>query len=189
MSALARAVNPAPLPQSEPRHIEVVPTRAQRKARPKVFYAMITVGGLFAVLIAQLLLSIVVSDGAYEIAALQQQQRELARDEQQLTEALHVLESPQHLAANAVALGMVTSTGTAYLRLADGAVLGAAVQAKPTDGIVTGEDGQTLIPNVLLGGVPLVTPAAGEPTTGAPDGGSTDGSIASTEALPAPTTR
>jgi hypothetical protein len=189
MSALARAVNPSPLPQPEPRHIEVVPTRQQRKARPKVAYAMITVGGLFAVLIAQLLLSIVVSDGAYEIAALQQDQRELARDEQQLTEALQVLESPQHLAANAVALGMVTNTGTAYLRIADGAVLGTAVQAKTTDGIVAGEDGLTLIPNVLLGGVPIVTPASGAQTDGAPAGGDPSGSIASTEALPAPTTR
>ena len=113
----------------QPRHIEIVSSRSQRRARPRMVYAALTVAGLFAILIAQLLLSIAVSDGAYRIAALQGVQRELSRDQQTLTEQLHVLQSPQHLAANAQALGMVANTSTAFLRLADGAVLGTAVAA------------------------------------------------------------
>ncbi len=86
-------------------------------------HAVVTLGALFAIFAAQLLLSIAVSDGAYQIAALQQSQKELARTEDALAEDLAVLNSPQHLVADAASLGMVIATDAAYLRLADGAVL------------------------------------------------------------------
>ena len=124
------------------RHLDVVSTRAQKKARPRAVYALATVAGLFAILIAQLLLSIVVSNGAYQISSLQQVQKELSRDEQSLTEQLQVLESPQHLAANAQALGMVTNSSTAYLRLSDGAVIGQPVAATASGGFHSGADGE-----------------------------------------------
>ena len=117
----------APDVEQQRRHIEIVATRAQRRARPRLVYAAVTVAGLFAILIAQLLLSIMVSDGAYKIAALQGVQKELSRDQQTLSEQLHVLQSPQHLAANAESLGMVANTSTAFLRLSDGKVIGKAV--------------------------------------------------------------
>lgn len=193
-----------------PRHIEIVSTRSQRRARPRMVYAALTVGGLFAILIAQLLLSIMVSDGAYRIAALQGVEKELSRDQQTLSEALHVLQSPQHLAANAEALGMVGNTSTAFLRLSDGAVIGKAVAAKAGAGSVVGADGTLLIPNALLAGVPLAAhPAATVPklasakapaniasagtvkgAAGAPAGAQVPGSVASTPPkLPAPITR
>src|SRR5690606_10610575 len=157
-------VEPYYEPQS--RHIEIVSTRAQRKARPRLFYAIVTVGGLFAVLIAQLLLSIVVSDGAYQIASLQQQQRELQRDEETLTEAIQVLQSPQNLAVNAVTLGMVSNSSTAYLQLSDGAVLGSATAARVSDRIVLGQDRTTLISNALLVGTGIVTASDSTPASG-----------------------
>lgn len=195
MSALATArVAPARAPQSPPtRHIEIVPSRNQRKARPRAVYALVTVVGLFAILIAQLLLSIVVSDGAYQISGLQQQQRELSRDKQSITEQLQVLNSPQHLAANAVALGMVSSSSMAYLRLSDGAVLGAPVAARASDGIAFASDGGALIPNELLTGVPIVAPPGTAQTgadVGAPGTIAPSGSIPSTPVgLPSPVTR
>ncbi len=195
MSALATArVAPARAPQSSPsRHIEIVPSRTQRKARPRAVYALVTVAGLFAILVAQLLLSIVVSDGAYQISGLQQQQRELSRDTQSITEELQVLNSPQHLAANAVALGMVSSSSMAYLRLSDGVVLGAPVAARASDGITFAADGGALIPNELLTGVAIVTPAAAQQTgqdVGAPGTITPAGSIPSTPVgLPSPVTR
>jgi hypothetical protein len=203
MAAGAVEADEVPL---QPRHIEIVSSRSQRRARPRMVYAAVTVAGLFAILIAQLLLSIAVSDGAYRIAALQGVQRELSRDQQTLTEQLHVLQSPQHLAANAQALGMVANTSTAFLRLADGAVLGTAVAATASGGSVIGADGALLVPDALLKDVPLAAqPAvtdqaattgqaqigqatAQDATVGAPTGTVAAGSVASAP-IPAPITR
>ncbi len=184
--------SPAALPP-QPRRLDVVPTRDQKKARPKSFYALVTVGGLFAILVAQLLLSIVVSNGAYQISSLQQEQKELSRDQQSLTEQLHVLESPQHLAANAEQLGMVTNSNTAYLRLSDGVVLGNPAAAIANDVIQLGADGGPLVQNQLLAGVPLASMTPVSSTTaaaGAPQPAVANGSVASNGAvLPSPTTR
>lgn len=203
--SLATAVEADEVPL-QPRHIEIVSSRSQRRARPRMVYAAVTVAGLFAILIAQLLLSIAVADGAYRIAALQGVQRELSRDQQTLTEQLHVLQSPQHLAANAQALGMVANTSTAFLRLADGAVLGTAVAATASGGSVVGADGALLVPDALLKDVPLAAqPAVTDPaatadqapigqataqdaTVGAPAGTAAAGSVASAP-IPAPITR
>lgn len=186
----------APEVEAPTRHIEIVSSRSQRRARPRLVYAALTVGGLFAILIAQLLLSIMVSDGAYRIAALQGVQKELSRDQQTLTEELHVLQSPQHLAANAEALGMVGNTSTAFLRLSDGKVIGTPVAAKAGTGSVVGADGALLIPDALLTKVPLAAQAKpakaakASGKTGAPAGAPASGSVGSTpQKLPAPITR
>jgi hypothetical protein len=123
----------APVRETHPRHIEIVATKAQRRARPKVMHALVTLGAMCVIFISQLLLSIAVSDGAYRIAALQQSQKDLSRVEDSLAEQLAVLDSPQNLVANAASLGMVIATDASYLRLADGAVLPA-----PTIGIRSG---------------------------------------------------
>jgi hypothetical protein len=125
-------------------HIEIVSTRDQRRARPKTVYATIVIGGLFTVLLAQLLLSIGLSDGAYAIQSLQQKQRDLGRTQQVLSEDLERLSSPQNLAANAGAMGMVSNAAPVYLRLSDAAVLGAPVAATADDSTAG------LVGNVLL---------------------------------------
>ncbi len=159
-----------------PTHIEIVSTRQQKQARPRIAAAIITVGGLFAILAAQLLLTIATSEGAYEIASLQSKQAELARDQQVLTEKLQVLDAPQHLAAEAHGLGMVASSNAAYLRLTDGTVLGVPTRAVASSAIATATDGSPLIPDSLLKDIPLtsiaVTPAtvAGAAATLNPDG-------------------
>ncbi|MET1043457.1 MAG: hypothetical protein ABWX59_04965 [Microbacteriaceae bacterium] len=169
-------------PTEQPtRRIEVAPTRDQRRARPRTVYALATIAGVFAILIAQLLISIVLSDGAYQISALQTEQKELGRTAGTLTEELDVLNSPQHLAASAESLGMVSNANPAFLRLADGAVLGTPTAATEAGGSVIGAGGSLLVANSLLAGVDLAgqglpgavppatpeTPAAAEaPTTG-----------------------
>jgi hypothetical protein len=154
MTDAARATaRPRIRPSAEPapRHIEVVATRGQRRARPRTVYAVIVVGGLFVVLLAQLLLSIGLSDGAYAIQSLQQQQRELERTHQALTEDVDRLSSPQNLARNAQALGMVASASPSFLSL-DGSIQGTP-QAKGE--ATTALTADTLIGNSLLSGVPL----------------------------------
>ena len=85
MSAVAAAVarpmrQPLGQPLGQPtgtprRHLEVVPSRAQRRARPRMLPALVTIGGIAVILLAQLLLSIVIADGAYQISALQSANR------------------------------------------------------------------------------------------------------------------
>ncbi|CAN5135802.1 hypothetical protein BH09ACT1_BH09ACT1_05500 [soil metagenome] len=201
-----------------PRHIEIIATRSQKRARPKIVYALVAVAGLFVILMVQLLLSIVLSDGAYRIAALQSTQKELGRDQQTLTESLHVLGSPQNLAAQAQTLGMVVnSSDSGWLRLSDGAILKTPSAAAAASTVTT--TGGGLITNTLLtpeilasetaataaaaaavaaGGAPVAdttttatgTTAAGNGTTaGAPASGTADGSVASTTgAIPSPVT-
>ncbi len=171
--------------EEHPRHIEIVASRRQRRARPKLVYAIIAVGGLFVILIVQLLLSIMLSNGTYQISALQSTQKELSRDQETLTESLHVLESPQNLVTRAQQLGMVMNSSSAgWLRLSDGAVL----QAPSAAGAGTDATGGGLIPNALL--TPDMTAdgtvAAGG---GAPETPTSTSSVASDPgALPAPIT-
>jgi hypothetical protein len=152
----ARPSHPAAPSAPTRTHIEIVPSREQRKARPKLAYGLTAVLGIIAIIAAQLVLSIVTSQGAYDIAALQLQQKEATRDAQILTEDLDRMKSPQFLAANAQALGMVTNANPAYLQLSDGAVLGQPFGEQGT----SAAGASALVPNALLNGVPLVTEQA-----------------------------
>ncbi|KIU03109.1 MULTISPECIES: hypothetical protein [unclassified Frigoribacterium] len=206
-----------PQPSSAPaaRPVEIVTSRSQRRARPKIAYALIATAALFVLLLAQLAISIALSDGAYKISDLQAAKTELVRDQQKYSEQRDVLSSPQNLAANADELGMVRNSNPVYLDLATGAVHGSPAPAAGADEATSGN----LIPNTLLEGVPLTTKAPatssaddapagsdpgatsiGAPTTagaaavptetGAADGGSADESVASgANELAAPQTR
>lgn len=181
------SVRPAP---SQRPHIEIVTTKAQRRARPKAIYAVVTVGSLFLIFGAQLLLSIVVSQGAYEIDSLQSQQKDLLRTQEALNEKFDLLSSTQHLAENAAKLGMVPNGSPLFLNLATGAVAGAPGTVDPT-----GCGGTcNLVANSLLTGVPLTTTAppraqTSTATQSTATGTSTTASPPATvDALPAPVT-
>lgn len=183
---------------SEPaprRLVEVVATREQRRARPRVAYAIITVSSLFVIFAAQLMLSIVVSDGAYQIANLQTQQKELLRSQEALTEQLDIAASSQSLAINAANLGMVPAGNPLFLDLENGAVTSApGADAVTTPGCTSGCN---LIANDLLTGMVPVsktppTAATTAPTTTAPTTNAAAAPVAAPApqtALPAPVTR
>lgn len=183
-------------PSPQRRHIEIVATRTQRQARPRIVYALSAVAGMATIVVAQLLLSVGISQGAYEISSLQSAKVELGRTAEGVSEELVRASSPQNLAANAEALGMVANANPVYLRLSDGAVLGAPASAPGAP------PAAELVPNALLAGVPLVTdlkPAGAQGTgVGAPR--KADSSVASpvvpatppapvVTGLPTPTTR
>lgn len=179
---------PLASPRAEPtrrRHLEVA--RAPRRARPRVLPAIVTIGGIGAILLAQLLLSIVLADGAYTIAGLQAQQRDLERQEQALAEQLEVLSSTQNLIMNAENLGMVASGNPVFLDLSTGAVSG---NPTPAGGSLTGSKGNQ-VGNVLLADAPLVEPAASvDPASGSSSSGGGGASTASSPGMiPSPTTR
>jgi hypothetical protein len=163
-----RAAHSTPRPAAVPRHVEIITTRAQRRARPRVAYAVVAVVGLFAIFAAQLLLSIVVSDGAYQISSLQSQQKQLLRTQENLNERLDLRDSTQFLAASAAKLGMVPGATLRFIDLQTGAVTAAPGTTDPT-----GCGGScNLVANSLLTGVPLLAlapgtaQAAGTTTTG-----------------------
>ncbi|WP_308468651.1 hypothetical protein [Rathayibacter soli] len=167
-------------PQERSTHLAAVSSRARRRAKPRLFYASVTVATVLAIVVTQLLLSIGVSQGAYQIGGLNSANAALQRSLQAASEAVDTLSSPQNLAANANALGMVSNGTPVYLRLSDGAVLGSPAPASAAAGAVTGPSGN-LVPNALLAGVPL----AGQPITGHGPAAATSGSAAKTAATPA----
>lgn len=138
------------------RHLRPVlePTgrRAARAKRSPLAGALIAVAVVLAIFATQLGLSIAISQGAYESRALEVEQRDLGRVERVLAQNVDKLASPQNLAENAAALGMVQNTRPATLRLSDGAVLG-ALQSETT------EASGNLIPNATLESMPVVDAA------------------------------
>ena len=173
------------------RGLRVVEAPAHRR-RPKLLYGVIAVLGAFVIAGAQMALSIMTTQGTYEIAALTSQQRDLTYEKQILYDDVAGLSSPQYLAANAAALGMVINEAPSYLRLSDGAILGpseVAMGASSVDAI-----GRGAVPNALITDTPLVTvPDAtmdGVPvdTAGPGDAGVGNTPPPITDGLPTPST-
>ncbi|MCU1471093.1 MAG: hypothetical protein JWQ39_2242 [Glaciihabitans sp.] len=146
--------------EQHPRTIRAVSTRANRRTRPRMVYALVAISVIFAIFLAQLLLTISLSSGAYNIGRLQSQQRDLTRTASALDEQLNTLGSTQNLSADASSLGMVASSSFAFLRISDGKVIGTAVAAgRPGSRQKISAAGGS-VPNSLLGGVPVIRPTA-----------------------------
>ena len=174
------------------RRLQVVDAPARRR-RPKLFYGVVAVMGAFLIAAAQMSLSIMTTQGTYEIAALTKEQRDLTYEKQILYDDVAGLSSPQYLAANAAALGMVINEAPSYLRLSDGAILGpseVAMGSSSVDAIGRGAVANALItdtplvtvPDATIDGVPVdvgETPAGGVGSTPPP----------LTDGLPTPSTR
>ena len=153
-----RHIEPEP---AVPRRVQVVTTRTQRRARPKLVYAAVATGAIFAIFLAQLLLTIALSGGAYKISHLQADQRSLSRVASSLTEKVNNASSTQNLAANAQKLGMVLSPQQAFIRLSSGKVLGTTKGAPHSSAFKASNGAADYIPNALLTSVPLVSPSTG----------------------------
>lgn len=102
------------------------PSVARRvgKSAPRLTYVVASLVGIFSILGAQLFLSIALSDGAYEILTLERALADRNRDLDIVSEDIGHMQDPQGIATLAVAMGMVQTRDTAYLRVSDGAVIG-----------------------------------------------------------------
>ncbi|MCC8909486.1 hypothetical protein [Curtobacterium sp. GD1] len=178
---------PRPTRQNRPELVEVTPTKAQRRARPRIAYAVVAVAALGILLLAQLGISMVLSQGAYTLNSLSAEQTNLSRTQQSLSEELRVLDSPQNLARNAQALGMIANSTPVYLDPKTGRVYGTPTPAV-ADQATAATSNQ--VPNSLLDEVPLAakqgdtsTSKESGPTAGsdaaAADAGKTAGASAS----------
>lgn len=155
-AAAARIARTRESAQPTTRHLEIAPTRAQRRARPRIYAALVAVGGIVVILLAQLLMSIVLADGAYRITSLQREYRELSRQQNATQERLDQLSSTQSLIDNATALGMVSSGNPLFLDVATGQALGTI---EGPGGQAVGSGGN-VVGNALLDGSTMLDPAA-----------------------------
>ena len=112
--------------------LELVAT-AQRDA-PRAPFVAVVVSILVAGLLGLLVLNTALAKDAFAVHTLSQDGRTLADQEQSLSREVEALRSPQALAARAAELGMVQAGPPAFLRLPDGAVLGAAGPAVLPEG-------------------------------------------------------
>jgi len=135
MTAHAHAKAPAS-PAPRPRLVASTRQTPASAAVPKLRYIVVTLVGIFAILGAQLMLSIAVSGGAYEIASLKGEVRQSQQQLQIVAEDINVLTAPDTLAGLAASMGMIADNNPAYLRLSDAAVLGQAVPAESKFGAV-----------------------------------------------------
>jgi cell division protein FtsL len=203
MSAAASRVRATrrAMPQVPSQFLRLVSGRVSGKPRPRVFYATVTVGVALAIIVAQIVLSVTISSGAYEVATLQRENKELSRTFTQVSQTLAEVSSPQHVAAAAEGLGMVSSASPAYLHLSDSRVLGQPRAATRSGALLSGADG-SLVQNILLtdiaaGTVPAAAAAARAagniPTTGVAAAGGATAAIplpgVSSQTIPAPQTR
>ena len=103
--------------------------RAPEQTRTRVPFVLFCIAVLVGALLGALVLNTSMADGAYQAQRLQIQLAAQARTEQDLNTQLRAHEATGALAASASALGMVPSAGPAFLRLSDGAVVGAPTPA------------------------------------------------------------
>ena len=150
------------------------------RRRPRMLYGIVAVAGAVLIAAAQMGLSILTTQTSYELSALTSQQRDLDWQKQMLQDDVAGLSSPQYLAANAQAMGMLTGQAPTYLRLSDNAVIGTAAGLSGASAINALT--QAAVGNALVSGVPL----AGDPAASLGGGASVvDDAIVNTTTLPA----
>lgn len=128
--------------------LTLVAVPAPHPPRAPFFGLVVLVLGVGLLLL--LLLNTVLAQDAFVLDDLQKRSAALADREQALAEQVAVAAAPQRLAQRARELGMVASDAPAFLRTADGAVLGSPAPAS----------GQARTPVVSLTGAPA-TPSPG----------------------------
>lgn len=143
---LRSAAAPLSIPTQRPLRLADPP---QRAIRSPLLGALVSVTIILGILAAQLGLSIAVSQGAYEVRALETEKRDLGRVQRVLSQNVDKLASPQNLAENAAALGMVQNVQPATLRLSDNVIQG-TLDSKTT------EASTNLVPNSTLASMPVV---------------------------------
>ena len=136
MSALPQSYAPAPRPaptttapgraRGGPR-LRVV--RAPEPTRTRVPFVLLCIGILAGALLGALVLNTSMASAAYDKHEMEIELAQLARTEQSLRTSIAAHKAPQQLAASARGLGLVQAPPSAYLRLADGAVLGTPTPA------------------------------------------------------------
>lgn len=187
MSAPAVVRRPAePIaPKAAPaRRLQPVTAPGTRR-KPKLAYALVAFAGALLIGGAQIALSLAITQDSFTLAGLSSQQRELDLRASALQEELTGLNSPQVLATDAAALGMVVAGSPSYLRLSDGAVFGTGAGADWTSTV--DPSGAGAVSNAVIAPPPAGEDAVTEADADAPSSGQ-ELPPAITDGLPSPTT-
>ncbi|MFB7252207.1 hypothetical protein [Microbacterium sp. NPDC056234] len=146
-TARLRPTPQTPAREERGRRLRPVEQTAPRR-RPKLVYALVALTGALVIGAAQMGLTLATTHDSFVVAELKDQQRSLGLQTQALEEQLAGTNSPQALAGKASELGMVVAGTASYLRLSDGAVVGAGIGA---DGVSTvNPNGSGAVANSLL---------------------------------------
>lgn len=176
----------SPRPEREPRRrLSSVATPAPRR-RPKLVYALLALAGAAAIGLAQIGLSLAITNDSFVLADLNAQQRELDLQASALQDDLAGISSPQLLATKASQLGLVVAGSASYLRLSDSAVLGANAGAGATSTVDPTGDGA--VHNALLDDE-AATPVATDDASDTVETIDPNLPPPLTDGLPSPTTR
>ena len=164
----APAARPAPRPVRRPA-LALVPAGAARRRATRTPFAAVVVALLAAGLLGLLFLNTALAQDAFRLHTLKQDSRALQDREQVLTREVEALRAPQALAAQAEALGMVPAGPPAFLRLPDGAVLGAETAAPlPEPAPSPGAEADAPAAEAPAAGTQADAPAADAPAADTP---------------------
>ena len=137
--------------------LRLVPQRRSRAA--KTPFVVVVVALLGGGLLGLLLLNTALAQDAFQLHTLKTEGRALAVREQALQRDVESLRTPEALAARAQAMGMVPAGPPAFLRLSDGAVIGA-----PAPGVAPIEPGREQGPAAAAPDTDAADPSSGEPS-------------------------
>jgi hypothetical protein len=152
---------------------------ARPGTKPSSGAFVVLLAGLLAVgLLGLLGLNMALAQGSFASTDLSRQQAALADTEQQLQQQVAELQSPQHLAASALALGMVGTTNPVFIDPLTGKVLGVPLVARRPHVAATTTPSAVPSPAgsaARLGPSPAASGPAAKPSAGAtkPSAGAT----------------
>ncbi len=153
MSAI-RLTAPSRAPLARPRALTVA---APAKSNSRAFaIAKVVVIGFFAIQFLQLLLSITITDSAYQLKALKVEKIELTTQSQIVSAQVDSLSSQQNLANAAAQLGMIANANPVFLNIEKQEVYGKPKAALNSAGRVS----RNTIASAALVERSVLTPAA-----------------------------
>jgi hypothetical protein len=149
--------------------LTVVPQRSLgRTQAARTPFAVLVLGLLAAGVVGLLMFNTNMQQASFTATRLQAQVSALTAQQQSLDMELDGLRDPQHLATAAKKLGMVPASQPAFIRLADGRVLGNPTPATVADAIkinpLSPAKPASLAPKPIVIKVPYVAPVTTDPT-------------------------
>jgi cell division protein FtsL len=109
-------------PVNAPRHTRPVP-RGARPRRQRAPFILLLVGLLGGALVSLLVISTTLAQGSFQITNLQQQNNNLARQEQLLSQQVAQASSPAQIAREATAFGMQQNPNLQFINLKTGKII------------------------------------------------------------------
>ena len=109
-------------PVAGPRHTRPAP-RGARPRQPRAPFILLLFGLLGGALVSLLVISTTLAQGSFQITSLQQQNNNLARQEQVLSQQVAQASSPAQIAMEAEAFGMQQNPNLQFINLKTGKVI------------------------------------------------------------------